>query len=177
MTAGIEYGKALFLLAEEEGALAKVNDDLNAAKSVLEENPEYVKMIDSPAIPKEERISLLRTAFAGLDERVRNLFLILCERRSIYVYSDVCDTFSALYDEKMGIVKCEAVTAIPLSPERESALCKKLSEITGKTIIIKNTVDPSILGGVKLRYLGIQIDGSVKTRLDGFAESLKNIII
>ena len=134
-------------------------------------------MIDSPAIPKEERLSLLRNAFAELDERVMNLFMILCERRALYAYQDVCDTYFSLYDEKMGIVKCEAVTAIPLSAERERALSEKLSEITGKTVIIKNTVDPSILGGVKLRYLGIQIDGSVKTRLDGFAESLKNIII
>jgi F-type H+-transporting ATPase subunit delta len=57
------------------------------------------------------------------------------------------------------------------------ALKAKLIAETGKKIIIKNTVDPTILGGVKLRYSGKQIDGSVKTRLDAFSESLKNIIV
>jgi F-type H+-transporting ATPase subunit delta len=54
---------------------------------------------------------------------------------------------------------------------------EKLAKMTGKTIIIKNTVDKSILGGVKLRYSGIQLDGSVKTRLDTFEKSLKNTVI
>ena len=44
-------------------------------------------------------------------------------------------------------------------------------------IIVKNTVSPEILGGVKLRYSGIQLDGSVKTRLDKFEASLKNTVI
>ena len=57
------------------------------------------------------------------------------------------------------------------------AIAKKLSDMTGKKVIVKNTVDPEILGGIKLRYLGTQIDGSIKTRLDGFAEGLKNIVI
>ena len=47
--------------------------------------------------------------------------------------------------------------------------------MTGKKIILKNTVKPEILGGVMLRYSGIQLDGSVKARLDGFAKSLKNL--
>ena len=57
------------------------------------------------------------------------------------------------------------------------AMKAKLAKITGKHIIIKNTVDPTILGGVKIRYSGIQLDGSVKTRLDKFEEGLKNTVI
>ena len=53
----------------------------------------------------------------------------------------------------------------------------KLSAMTGKKIILKNTISPEILGGVKLRYSGIQLDGSVKTRLDKFEASLKNTVI
>ena len=49
--------------------------------------------------------------------------------------------------------------------------------LRSKTIILTNTVDPSILGGVKLRYLGVQLDGSVKTRLDKFEDALKNTVI
>ena len=47
--------------------------------------------------------------------------------------------------------------------------------MTGKKIILKNTVKPEILGGVMLRYSGIQLDGSVKSRLDAFERSLKNL--
>ena len=50
-----------------------------------------------------------------------------------------------------------------------------LQVMTGKKIIIKNTVEPEILGGVMLRYSRIQLDGSVKSRLDAFSESLRNL--
>jgi len=56
-------------------------------------------------------------------------------------------------------------------------MAEKLASTTGKKIIIKNTVTPEILGGVKLRYSGKQLDGSVKTRLDKFEQSLKNTVI
>ena len=69
------------------------------------------------------------------------------------------------------------MTAVAMSEGQIAALKAKLIAETGKKIIIKNTVDPTILGGVKLRYSGKQIDGSVKTRLDAFSESLKNIIV
>ena len=64
-----------------------------------------------------------------------------------------------------------------MSVEQLEKMKTKLEKMTGKTIIIKNTVSPEILGGVKLRYSGIQLDGSVRTRLDAFEESLKNIVI
>ena len=57
------------------------------------------------------------------------------------------------------------------------AMTAKLISLTGKKIVLKNTVDPGILGGVKLRYSGIQLDGSVKTRLDGFEKSLKSVVL
>ena len=44
-------------------------------------------------------------------------------------------------------------------------------------IIIENKVDPSILGGMKLRYMGIQRDGSVKASLESFAAALGETVI
>ena len=177
MTSHNEYGKALFLLAEEDGAIETVRSEVSIAYSVLSENPEYVKILDTPAISKDEKLKLADEAFSTLSDNVKSLIKILCERRAVHTFSSVYATFLALYNEKMGIVDVEAVTAIPMSASQLDTLKVKLENMTGKTIVIKNTVDPSILGGVKLRYLGIQIDGSVKTKLDGFAESLKNIVI
>ena len=64
-----------------------------------------------------------------------------------------------------------------LSDEQKKKLAAKLATITGKKIIIKNTVSKEILGGIQIRYSGKQIDGSIKTRLDSFEKSLKKIVI
>ena len=172
-----EYGKALFLITEEDGISDKVIADVITAKSVFKENPEYVRLLDSPAIPKEERVALVDQAFVGLNEHLSSLIKILTEKRMIHLFDKVAEAYSALYDEARGILRVEAITAIPLTEEQSQTLSAKLEAKLGKKIILKNTVDSSILGGVKLRYNDVQLDGSVKTRLDKIEEAIKHPVI
>lgn len=177
MTGTSEYGRALFMLACEEGTLEEVKNDVLTVKTVLSDNPEYRNLLDTPAISKEEKLSLADKAFSGLYYSVSNLVKILSERHAVHTFGDVWTTYLALYNEHMGIEEVEAVTAVPMSNGQLDALIAKLTAETGKKIIVRNTVDPTILGGMKLRYSGKQIDGSVRTRLDTFGESLKNTIV
>ena len=177
MTGAREYGRALFMLALELGALEEIKNDAYAVKMALDANPEYKDLLDTPAISKEEKLSLADKAFGGLHFSVSNLVKILSEKHSVRAFSEIYTAYLALYNEHLGIEEVEAVTAVAMTESQIEALKAKLIAETGKKIIIKNTVDPTILGGVKLRYSGKQIDGSVKTRLDAFSESLKNIIV
>ena len=177
MAVSNEYGKALFMLSEESGNTEKLLLDVKLANEIFLKNPEYVKLLDTPAITKAEKLALVDEAFTSLDESVKNLIKILCERHSVFSFGEIAKTYFALYDESRGIEHVEAVTAIAMTKTQLNAMKAKLAKITGKHIIIKNTVDPTILGGVKIRYSGIQLDGSVKTRLDKFEEGLKNTVI
>ncbi|MBO7195854.1 MAG: ATP synthase F1 subunit delta [Clostridia bacterium] len=177
MTDAKEYGKALFLITEEDGVTEQVLADVKTANSVFRANPDYIKLLNTPAISAGERVELVTKAFAGLDERLCNLIKILTEKRSVHLFAKAAEVYFDLYDESRGILRVEAVTAIPLTGAQSDAIAKKLSSSLGKRIIIKNTLDRSILGGVKLRYADVQLDGSVKTRLDKFEEALKNTVI
>lgn len=172
-----EYGRALFLLAKEEGAIEKIKCDTQTAADVLKNNPRYITLLDTPALSKEERLALADEAFGALHPTLKNLIKILTEKRLVYSFGDVCSTYLDMYNEEMGIEEVEAITAIPMSDAQKENMRAKLEAHTGKKIIITNTVDPTILGGVKIRYSGRQVDGSVKARLDAFADSIKNIVI
>ena len=177
MTDANEYGKALFLITEEDGVSDKVLSDINMAEGVLRANPDYVKLLDSPALSKSERVELVSKAFSGIDERLSNLMKILTERRIMHIFGKATKAYNSLYDESRGITRVEAVTALPLSEKQAAAIKAKLTLSLKKTVIVTNTVDPSILGGMKLRYSGVQLDGSVRTRLDKFEDALKNTVI
>ena len=177
MTDANEYGKALFLITEEDGVTDKILSDVKTAERVLESNPDYIKLLDSPALSKDERVGLVSKAFSGVDERLSNLLKILTEKRIMHTFVRISKTYYALYDESRGILRVEAVTAIPLSEKQAKAIKDKLAYSLGKTVMLTNTVDPAILGGAKLRYSGVQLDGSVKTRLDKFEDALKETVI
>ena len=177
MTGGTEYGKALFMLTEERGTTDAVLPDVKAAEKIFSDNRDYVKLLDTPALSKAEKLALCDGAFSALDEDVRSLIKLLCERHSIHAFRDVAREFSKLYDESRGIEHVEAVTAVAMTDEQIALMKEKLEKQTGKTIIIKNTVSPEILGGVKLRYSGIQLDSSIKTRLERFEHTLKSVVL
>ena len=57
------------------------------------------------------------------------------------------------------------------------ALQAKLESITGKNIVLKNSVDPALIGGVTLRYGGVQLSDSIQSRLDRLRRSLDEAIV
>ncbi len=177
MTQLNDYGKALFMLTEERGTTDSVLSDIGMAEELFESNPDYVKLLDTPALTKFERLALVDEAFSSFDEDVKSLIKILCEKHSVHAFSDVRRSFSSLYNTSRGIEHVEAVTAVPMTDEQITRMSENLASATGKKIILKNTVSPEILGGVKLRYSGIQLDSSVRTRLEKFEASLKNTVI
>ena len=172
-----DYGRALFELARETGNIEAVYNDANTVIAITKETPDYFLILNSPTLSKEEKRDMIDKAFGTLDENLCNLLKLLCDKRMSHQYHKALGGFMEEYDLYMGILRVDAVTARPLSEEQSERLTKKLEAKTGKKIVINNVIDASILGGIKLRYDGIQLDGSIKTRLDNLAEGLGNIIM
>ncbi len=172
-----EYGRALFLLSEERATTERVRDDLETVAAVLKSNPSYLSLMDTPAVGLSEKEGLLDRAFGALDTDVVSFLKILAGKHSLYAFGEAHRAYVALYEASRGIERAEAVTAIAMSDAQRAALTEKLSRITGKTILLQNTVDPSVLGGVKLRFLGRQLDGTLKTRLTSVERAIKDTIV
>ena len=177
MTDMKEYASALFLLAKEEEKTEKIAEELEALKALLLENPEYTTLLDTPAMKKEERLALAEHAFAGFSEYLLNTVLILAEKHLAKGLIRLAELYFELYDESRGILRAEAVTAVKMTDEQINRLSARLGNMTGKTVVLKNTVDPSVLGGVKLRYAENQLDGTVKSGLERFENALKASVL
>ncbi len=177
MISAKEYGRALFLLSEEDGTTEALAEEIRFVKEILREHPRYEKLLDTPAISREEKLLLIDGAFSSLNENLVNLLKILCEKHSVYQFPRIAGAYADLCDEARGIERVEALTAVAMTPKQIEALTKKLSLSTGKTVIVRNTVDPSLLGGVVLRFMGKQLDGSVKARLSALEKSLRETVL
>ena len=169
-----EYAKALFLLAQERGAMEAILSDLCEACEAVKEAPDYISLLDSPAISGEEKDALIEEAFASVDQDLRSFLKILCKKHALYTLSRTRDAYRALCDEAMGILRAEAITAVALSDAQSLKLTERLQKQTGKTVILTNTVDTTVLGGVVLRFGDTQLDASLKSRLDSIGKSLQS---
>ncbi len=178
VTSGIlAYGEALFSLAEELGETESVRSDAEALMAVINASPEYLKMLDSPALSREERLALIDGSLSSLNKSLVNTAKLLTKRRLAHTVPKVLEQFEKSYEKSRGIERVEVISAVPLSESQKARLTAKLEGITKKQIIITGTHDPALLGGMKLRYMGLELDGSVKTKLDRFEKSLSELVI
>ena len=168
-----EYGGALYSLAVDEHLEDTLLAGLDAALAAFRENPSYPKLLQNPAIQKEERLALLDAAFrTSVHAYVVNFLKILCEKSALNMLKGCADEFRALLFDARGILPVTAISATALTEQQIAALKEKLAAKTGKTIALTNIVDEKILGGVKISYAGKELDGSVAGKLASIRNAL-----
>ena len=60
----------------------------------------------------------------------------------------------------------EVRSAVPLTDDQKHRLAAALANATGKQVVVKVIVDPSVLGGLVATVGDQVIDGTVRSRLD-----------
>ena len=106
-----------------------------------------------------------------------NFLSLLCEKRSFYLFFACADAYDGFYDEAHNLLRATAITAVPMQAYQMDALSKKLESITDKTVILTNRIDENLIGGITLRYGGVQLDDSIRSRLDKLRRSLSDTIV
>ena len=171
------YAEALFSLSQEAEKCDNVYEDTRIAIAALVENEEYLLILDTPHLPLKERVAMIDQSFGMLDEHLVNLIKILAEAKRAHLLVKILREYESLYDEYKGIFNAHVTSAVAMSDGQVEGLRIKLRSLTGKEPRIINTVDPSVLGGIKLRFEGKQVDGTVKGRLEGFEKKLRDLVI
>ena len=172
------YGQGLYALAKEESLEEAVLQELDLLKAAFAEEPDFLKLLSSANVPKAERLTVIDSSFRGkVQPYVLNFLKLLTEKGYIAHFADCCETYRDLYNEDRGVLQVQAVSAIELTENQKQQLTDKLSAITGKTIDLVCKVDKSVLGGIRLNYSGMQVDGTVQSRLQAIEKRLKNTVI
>ena len=178
MTGAVVYGQGLYALAKEESLEEAILQELDLLKAAFAEEPDFLKLLSSANVPKEERLEIIDSSFRGKAQPyVLNFLKLLTEKGYIVRFTDCCEAYRNQYNEDKGILQVQAVSAVALTEGQRRQLAEKLTAITGKTIDLVCKEDKSVLGGIRLNYGGIQVDGTVQNRLQIMERQLKNTVL
>lgn len=173
ITAGKEYGSALYALARENGNEAEVLEQLEALEELFRSEPQWYDLLTSPTLNKSERLDLIDQALRGrVDIYLVNFVKLLTERGRLRELPDCRKEYGELFDTDHNILRVTAVTAVPLRDDLRARLEEKLGAKAGCTVVLKSRVDPAVLGGVCLEYPGRQLDDTLRTRLESIHSAL-----
>ena len=161
-----EYAKALFMLAAETGKNKEYKEALDTVLEVFENNPLYPEFLSTFAIPLEERLCALETAFSNVLPRdVLSFLKLLCEKKHMGEFFECVADYNAMYNEICEVSNAKVTSAVELSGAEKTSLKEKLEKMSGKKTLIEYTVDKSIIGGLIVEMDGKIMDSSLRKHL------------
>lgn len=169
MTVGKVYAEALFLLAQEEKQEKQIYEELNQAADVLLQYPELMTLLDVPTLHVPERIAILKKIIGDTDGITENFLCLLVEKHRFSKLADIRKAFNAFYYETFHIAEVFVTTAVPLEDVQRRALLLKMQQKLQKHILLRETVDTSLLGGMIVQYGDTRMDNSIRNRIQQFA--------
>ena len=172
--AAVRYAKAILEMAQASGTAKQVSEDMALIASTIKDNSELESFINTPNVKGEVKESALKEIFAGTQTITQGLFHLLLENKRFEILGAIAAQYKTQFDEINGIETATVTTAFPITAELETKVLDKIKEFSDKKIIIKNIVDPSIIGGFVLRIGDKQFNASVANRLLTLKRELSN---
>jgi F-type H+-transporting ATPase subunit delta len=164
------YATALFDTVWDESGQDGV-DGAAADLTVVEEmlsTVDYLRaVIMQPLVSDDRKRTVIEQAFKSrLGKNSYNFLLMLVRNRREDSIDDIISEYRRLADEKAGRIEAFVETPIALSTDQIADLQAALERRAGKTIRLHSSVDPSMIGGVRVRIGDDIIDAGLQTRLE-----------
>ena len=158
----IRYAKAIYEIAVENSVLKEIGAQLDSVQETIASQEDLADFMYHPHIKPEAKKEVLEKIFKGqLADEVYKFLMLLVDKRREGLLKQIAAEYEVLANVEQNILEADVVVARPLSQEQEARLVKKLSDTTGKRVVIKTKIDASILGGVIVKIGDKLIDGSV----------------
>jgi len=172
---GGRYAQALFDLANEQNEVAAVEADLKSLKAAIADSRDLRVLLASPAFSAEDKGKGLGAIAqrAGLRPTTQKFIGLLAANGRAAALSAVITAFERLSADARGVVAAQVVTALPLTDAQAKGVAQALRQALGKDPEIETRVDPSILGGIKVRVGSRLFDASLRSKLDSLKFALK----
>jgi len=160
------YAEALFSLGLEDKKLSKLQDEGKALSEVIHDNEDFLLLIDSRFMSREERQDIASKILKDFDEDIVNFVKVLIANNRTNYIKDVLEAFNSLCNEYKGVKEGLIYSAFPLNKEIINKIKNKISQIEGMDVELISRIDPSLIGGVKVVINSHVYDGSIKNQLE-----------
>jgi F-type H+-transporting ATPase subunit delta len=167
------YATAMYAVANAEGQLSSVGDELFAIARTVEGNDQLRDALGDAHLPAERRQQIIEELLGSRasDVTIGLISMVVAGGRGREL-PDIVDALLELSATEQGREVAEVRSAVDLSEDQRERLAEALKAATGKDVDVRVVVDPSVVGGLVARVGDQVIDGSVRHRLAQLRESL-----
>lgn len=169
------YALALLELADEQGALDQVADDLRGLQGLIAESADLRRLLRSPLLGRSQQEKAMAAILeqAGAADLTRKFVLVVAHNRRLFALGAMIKTYLAELARRRGEVTAHVSSAQPLTGTQEEALTEALKRAVGGKVKVETAVDADLLGGLVVRVGSRMVDASLKTKLMKLQHAMK----
>ena len=168
------YAKALFEYALAENKLAEWSEYLLIlSQTVL--SPQAFVFISNPASTGEQHIELLKSicnAQNQTDPSLNNLISLLVDNKRLMLLPEINALYELHRAEQEKTLDVDVISFSAVSETQQQQMIDSLSRRLQRKVLLKISIDPSLLGGAVIRAGDLVIDGSVRGKLNKLGTGL-----
>lgn len=166
------YAKAAW-----EVVLDRWTSALGEASKVIGGDPKLAALLADAGKPAADRAAALEKALPkSTPDEVLNLLKVMAQEGDLGLIDDVASRLVQVSSGKVEALKAEITSAVTLTEAEKEKLRQHLVAEHGEGLSIAFDVDPSLLGGLRVRVGDRLIDNSVASRLATLRESLSSVV-
>jgi F-type H+-transporting ATPase subunit delta len=167
------YASAIFTIADAEGSLDRVSDELFHFAKAVEASHELRSTLTDISIPEDRKKAVIDELIGERSSPLtRHVVEFVVAQGRARELDGIVEGLAALASEKRSHVLAEVRSAVPLDEDQRTRLAATLSKATGKSVDVKVIVDPTVVGGIYAKVGDQVIDATVRTRLQELKESI-----
>ena len=166
------YGLALYSLALDENKVLSWLEEIKELSTVFKENTDFIMILGSSFLPIEERQEILNKTLKGVDKNILALILVVMENNRTNDLLDIFESFNSYCNEYRGVSEGLIYSTLKLDRKVINQIEEKISKIEHQQVELKNVIDPSLIGGVKIVIHDRIYDGSIKHHIEVMKKDL-----
>jgi F-type H+-transporting ATPase subunit delta len=174
ITVARPYAEAVFRLAKESNALSQWSDVLGNL-ALIADNQSVLDVVANPKCSVDQVQELL-VGLLGADANaeVKNFLAAVLENRRFATLPAVSALFEQLKAADEGVAQAHIESAFAMTDAQLAELTATLTQQLNRKISADVSVNPELIGGVKITIGDLVIDASVSGKLTALATSLKS---
>lgn len=163
-----QYARALFSLALEKEAVESTYQDLTDFINALDDQAKLFFLHPKIEIANKHQVIQI----VGKNSLVINFLKVLLDNSRFELLPAIATEYQELINEMNETVEVMVYAKNELSATNIKKIKKKLQNKLLKNVVIKQTINESIIGGFKIEYQGQVIDETINSSLNMLKKTL-----
>lgn len=155
-----------------QGVVLEVRDQLERILRITRSNMDLSGALEDSSYTPEQRETLARGVFAACNPVLVDVLAVMAERGDMALLTRVWESYNDQLERKLNVSVVDVTTVVELDDRLRDLIVKKAEADLGTSVVLRERIDKSLLGGIRMSANGKRIDASVLTQL----ESARNVL-